>query len=314
MILKRNFSPLKVWKYIQSSMLFSIFWSITVWVLFTFGGFTDFSINFAIIGVLGSALAIFIAFRNNSAYSRWWEARTAWGNIENSSRVLGRLVITFTDSHSHKPAYKFERSENFKKEMINKIIAWVHSLRLSLRNQSFDELNKYLSVQEFAAINQTDNITLNIQLLTGKQIYKAMSNETLAGFDGFQMEGQLLSLSNAQSVCERIKNTPLPRQYDFFTRLFVLLYIFILPFGTMSFFLTPELSNLSFTSSILSIIISTVFVIMERTGAANEDPFENKVTDVPLTAICNSIERDLLQMLGEKEVPEKIHPENGYLQ
>ncbi|MBE2280477.1 MAG: hydrogenase [Ignavibacteriaceae bacterium] len=313
MILKRNFSPLKVWTFIQNSMLFSIFWSFAVWAIITFGGFTNFSINFAITGVLGSALAIFIAFRNNSAYSRWWEARTAWGNIENSARVLARLVITFTDSHSHKPSYKFERAENFKIEMINKIIAWVHSLRLSLRNQSFDELKNYLSDQEFAAVTQTDNITLNIQLLTGKRIYKAMSDETLAGFDSFQMEGQLLSLSNAQSVCERIKKTPLPRQYDFFTRLFVLIYLFILPLGTMSFFLTPGLSNLSFLGAILSIIISAVFVIMERTGAANEDPFENKVTDVPLTAICNSIERDLLRMLGDKSVPEKYYPENGYL-
>ena len=52
---------------------------------------------------------------------------------------------------------------------------------------------------------------------------------------------------------------------------------------------------------------------MERTGAANEDPFENQVTDIPMTALCNTIERDLKEMLGETELPEKIQAQNGYL-
>jgi putative membrane protein len=52
---------------------------------------------------------------------------------------------------------------------------------------------------------------------------------------------------------------------------------------------------------------------MERTGAANENPFENLVTDVPLTSICNKIERDLLEMLGNENLPQKLEAENGYL-
>jgi len=58
--------------------------------------------------------------------------------------------------------------------------------------------------------------------------------------------------------------------------------------------------------------VAGVFVIMERTGAANEDPFENKITDVPLTSLCNTIERDLKDMLGEP-IPGKLPVENGYL-
>jgi ion channel-forming bestrophin family protein len=62
-----------------------------------------------------------------------------------------------------------------------------------------------------------------------------------------------------------------------------------------------------------SVLISAVFVIMERTGAANENPFENLVTDVPLTSICNKIERDLLEMLGSENLPYEVEAENGYL-
>ena len=88
----------------------------------------------------------------------------------------------------------------------------------------------------------------------------------------------------------------------------------MLPFGLLSFF--QNTLDDSWLIVPLSILIALVFVIMERTGAANEDPFENKITDVPLTAICNTIEIDLKQMLGEKEVPQKIEPENedyGYI-
>lgn len=63
----------------------------------------------------------------------------------------------------------------------------------------------------------------------------------------------------------------------------------------------------------LSVLIAGVFIIMERTGAANEDPFENKVTDVALSAICNTIERNLREMLGETELPPKLEVVDGYL-
>jgi putative membrane protein len=62
----------------------------------------------------------------------------------------------------------------------------------------------------------------------------------------------------------------------------------------------------------ISITIAFVFNTISKVGAANEDPFENLTTDVPLTAICNAIERDLKEMLGE-ELPPKIEAEKGYL-
>ena len=105
----------------------------------------------------------------------------------------------------------------------------------------------------------------------------------------------------------------MPRQYDFFTRMFVLIFAFLLPFGMLGFFNQGSLASFSWLSVPLSILISGVFVIMERTGAANEDPFENLITDIPMTALCNNIERDLKEMLGEKDLPEKMVPEQGYL-
>ena len=314
MIVKKNFHPLKVWSYVRGQVIFVTLWSLVVWLTFYFTGEKAMALNFTPIGVLGSALAIFVAFRNNSAYGRWWEARTLWGGIVNSSRVFARLVITFTDSHSHQVNYDKNRSDNFKTSLIYKQIAWVHAMRLHLRQQeNWSAIQPYLNEKDFQSIVNKDHKPNAIHLLMGQQIYDAMANGTLGGFDSFQMEGQLLALTNYQGGAERIKNTPLPRQYDFFTRLFVILFALLLPFGLLSFFVSDSMLHLSWLIIPLSILVAGVFIIMERTGAANENPFENQITDVALTSICNTIERNLRELLGETDLPPKLEPKDGYL-
>jgi ion channel-forming bestrophin family protein len=310
MIVKRNFNPIRVIQYVIAELVFAIVAALTVFVLHKLN-VSAITFPFSIAAILGSALAIFIAFRNNSSYSRWWEARTLWGGIVNASRVLARLVITFTDSHSHQPNYDKIRSDQFKKEMIYKSIAWVHALRLHLRRQSgWVELKPLLSEREFEELKSKQNIPNYVQLLMGKNIYQAMANGTLGGFDSFQMEGQLLALANYQGGCERIKNTPLLRQYDFFTRVFLYVFMLLLPFSLIGEF---GRMNIDYLMIPISVVISFVFAIIGKVGEVNEDPFENKITDVPLTALCNTIERDLLEMLGESDLPPKSSPENGFL-
>ncbi|ULQ54299.1 bestrophin family protein [Flavihumibacter fluvii] len=310
MIVKRNFHPIRVIQYVKAELAFSVCTALVVFFLHK-NSVTAITLPFSIAAILGSALAIFIAFRNNSAYSRWWEARTLWGGIINSSRVLARLVITFTESHSNQQNFDKDRSEKFKNEMVYRLIAWVHALRLHLRKQAnWQELKPFLSDQEFSALEIIQNKPNYLHLLTGKKIYEAMANGTLGGFDSFQMEGQLLALANYQGGCERIKNTPLLRQYDYFTRLFLYTFILLLPFALIGEFTR---TNMDYLMIPVSIIISFVFAIIGKVGQVNEDPFENRITDVPLTAMCNTIEIDLREMLGEVDLPGKSAPENGYI-
>lgn len=56
-----------------------------------------------------------------------------------------------------------------------------------------------------------------------------------------------------------------------------------------------------------------MFAIIGKVGEVNEDPFEGRITDVPLNALCNTIERDLRELLGEAELPAKLQPVDGYL-
>ncbi len=311
MIVKKVFSPVKVFQYMWQEIMMSLVLSSAIYFLYCEKGVVKASLPFSVAAILGSALAIFIAFRNNSAYGRWWEARTLWGGIVNSSRVFARLVKTFADSHSHQENYNRERSEAFKKNLIHMQIAWVHAMRLHLRKQTdWQQLKPLLLEDDFNALITSQNKPNYLQNLMGKHIYTAMSNGTLGGFDSFQMEGQLLALANYQGGCERIKNTPLLRQYHFFTKLFLLVFMIVLPFSLIADFYKMDMSWMVIP---ISVLVSFVFGVMGKVGEVNEDPFEDKITDVPLTAMCNTIERDLRETLGETALPEKLNPENGII-
>jgi ion channel-forming bestrophin family protein len=123
---------------------------------------------------------------------------------------------------------------------------------------------------------------------------------------------QINELFNLQGGCERIKSTPMFRQFSIFSRVFVLIFIFLLLFG-----LLKDLSNLASWGVWLTIpftlLISWVFYTMEQIGEYSENPFDNAVNDTPLTAICRNIEIDIKEMLGEKELPQKIQPHDNML-
>ncbi len=62
----------------------------------------------------------------------------------------------------------------------------------------------------------------------------------------------------------------------------------------------------------MSFMISFVFAVMKKVGEINENPFENEISAIPMTALCNTIERDLKEMPGEP-IPAKTTAHNGYL-
>ena len=44
------------------------------------------------IGLVGTAAAFLIGFKNTQTYARLWEARQIWGGIVNNSRTWGVLI------------------------------------------------------------------------------------------------------------------------------------------------------------------------------------------------------------------------------
>jgi putative membrane protein len=310
-ILKRNFDPRKVTTYVWPQLLAALAWSAAVYVAYVVLGWTFVSAPFGILGVLGTALALFLAFRNNTAFGRWGEASQAWAAITAASRTFARLIVTFTDAHRHTPQYRAEAAEAFKREMVYRQIAWVNALRMQLRGQmDVNELASYLDSSELAALRQAPSKAGALLLAQGRRIYDAMASGILQGFDSFQLEGQLAALASQQAVCERIKLIPVPRQYDYFTRLFVWLFIVLTPLSLVGSLVRE---GVGFLLVPLTLLFAFVFAIVQRTGEVNEEPFENRITDVPLSALCRGIERDVRETLGETALPPKLEPKDGYL-
>lgn len=311
MILRKIFNPIAVARYMRWELAASTILSVAVYFLYHNRHLEKISLPFSIAAILGSALAIFLAFRNNNSYNRWWEARTIWGGIINSSRIFARQIIANADSALSGGKVSGEQIEAYKKEMVHRQIAFAHALRLHLRGQkSWEEFGHLLSKDELEQVIQKQNVPNFILLNQGKRIKEGMKSEILGAFDNISLEPTLAGFNNFQGACERIKNTPLLRQYHFFTKLFLYVFMVLLPFSLIADFNKMGVPALMIP---LSILVAFVFGVMGKVGEVNEDPFENRVTDIPMTAMCTTIERDLREMLGETDLPEKRLPKNGFL-
>lgn len=126
------------------------------------------------------------------------------------------------------------------------------------------------------------------------------------------MERMLVEFYNQQGACERIKSFPFPRQYAFFSYVFVWLFIIVLPYGLLTEMARTSAWHVWLTVPFYT-VIAWVFNTMEVVGDTSENPFENSINDVPMTAICRNIEIDLRDMLGETELPKRVQSVNDIL-
>lgn len=311
MITKRFFNPVAVFSYMWTELLAATFLSVLVYFLYHNQHLEGISLPFSVAAILGSALAIFLAFRNNNSYSRWWEARTVWGGIINNSRIFARQIMANAEAAVVSGKVSKEQADAFQREMLYRQIAFSHALRLHLRGQRENSAFQHLlAPEEFSDLIQKQNIPNFILFQQGKRIKEGIQAEILGSFDNISLEPTLAGFNNFQGACERIKNTPLLRQYHFFTRLFLLVFMAVLPFSLIADFNKMDAPYLMVP---VGVMLSFVFGVMGKVGEVNEDPFEGRITDIPMTAMCFTIERDLKEMLGEKELPEKRLPVAGFL-
>lgn len=296
-------------------------------LLYKVGGLEWLAIPWVPTALVGTAAAFIIGFKNTQTYNRLWEARQIWGAIVNSSRAWGIMVLHFV-----------KHDENVKRELIYRHIAWMTALRFQLREprtwenmdkannkeyQRFytvaerntkleEELAKYLSTGELTYLLTKKNRATQTITLQSKQLMDLKKAGAIDAFEYVEMERRLADLYDQQGKCERIKNFPYPRQFSSIGLFFTWLFACMLPFGMLNEFgkLGPDLVWLTIP---FSVIVSWVFTCMERVGEATANPFEGSANDVPVTALCRTIEIDLRDMLDEKELPLPITPTNMIL-
>ncbi len=258
--------------------------------------FTAVRIPFPAIATLGTALAIFLAFRNNTSYDRWWEARKLWGQLINSSRSFGRQILTFVETDAAT-----------RTQILHRQAAYAHALRLHLRGhlEQMDGVQPLLNAEEFAKVRAAQNVPLKVLTLQAEQLAALRKSGALTEYSHVAIDHTLTVITDVQGACERIKNTPLPRQYDFFPRVFYWLYLVLLPFALVS--------ELGYRTIVLAVPIAFLFGVLEGIGRLNEDPFDNRITDTPMSALSRTIEINLRELNGESPLPAPLQPVDGFL-
>ena len=247
------------------------------------------------VSILGGALAIFLGFRNSSAYDRWWEARKVWGAIVNNSRSFGLELITYPIGKDNEEEKEIEE---WRLKAIRRHIGWLYALNGHLRKKDVD-LTPYLSSHELELIDGKKNIPVQIQVLQGNEIDRAFRKGWLEEFRFNSLIKTIKNFYDDQGKAERIKNTVFPFYYNYFTSLILWLFTMSLPFA-----LATIMNNWIMIP--VSILISFAFFILNKAGVLTETPFEGTAADIPLSTICRTIEIDLLEMLDSDEVPDVL--------
>jgi putative membrane protein len=258
------------------------------------------------LGLYGSAIGVVVGFRNNSAYGRWWEGRTLWGQIVNNSRSLARQVTATLRPRDPSNAEEVRALAEMGKRLIYHQIGYVHALRQHLRQlPPWEELARVLPEPEMESLRKEKNIPLALQQRMGAMVRQCQDNGWIDSIGWQAMDRNLDDLADAQGGCERIKNTPMPKQYDYFPQLFVQIYCLVLPMGMVQ--------HLVWLTPLGSTLVGFMFLALDKIGRDLEDPFDNTIFDVPLTSITRNIEINLRQLLGESELPETEQPVHGVL-
>ncbi len=311
MIVRKNLKFSKIIQVSWKSLLSYAIIGASAFLLYDHFEFKQFTIPFAVVGTLGTALAIILGFRNSASYDRWWESRKIWGGIVNTSRTLGRQVTTLISDNFKDDTVHEVKMSQIQKTLIYRHIAWINALRLQLRKQDkWEELKSYISEKEYKWLLDRKNKATQIVQLQAEELRKLRDEHYMEDFRFIQFDNTLTELYNLQGKAERIKNTPLPRQYDYFPKIFMSLFILLLPFGLIE---TLSDQGISWLVIPLTMAVGYVFLVIRKIGELNEDPFENKITDTPISALCRTIEIDLREMLKETELPESLKPIDGYL-
>ncbi|MBX2899870.1 MAG: hypothetical protein KF775_09465 [Cyclobacteriaceae bacterium] len=327
-------------RHVSFFILYFMSWRIALWSLFTgLLALTTYqyldwhwvAIPWLPVSLIGTAVAFYVGFKNNQSYDRNWEARKVWGRIVNFSRSFGAAVRAFAAGKQDATL------EAEKKIILHRHIAWLYALLHALSQRTAWEhednasvrqrkyfskrfnfnvyeqvLRTYLSEEEQDWIRHKQNAATQLLDKQSQHIGSLQQRGLLNDFQQIELQRLITDLYAEQGASERIKNTPLPRQYSTSSTIFILIFTFLIPFGMISEFAKMG-EELMWLMIPFNLVVSWVFSLMEYVGDYSENPFEGLLNDVPVNAIIRNIEIDLLDMLDEKNLPEKIKPVESVL-
>ncbi|MBX3214489.1 MAG: bestrophin [Labilithrix sp.] len=257
--------------------------------------------------LVGLPLGIFLGFRNNTAYDRFWEGRKLWGALVNTSRSLTRQILTLIEPQpdAEDSPERADAIAAFETRFVHLVIAYVHALRHHLRDTSpFETLAFIIGEDETARFRGQENVPYAMLQRMGELLVEARRKRWIHAFHVPVLEGSLTSLTDIQGACERIKSTPIPYSYTVLMHRIVAIYCTLLPFGLMD--------TIRWATPFVVLAISYCFLGLDAIGDELEQPFGMDINDLPLKGISRTIERNLRERLGEK-IPPPVSAERGVI-
>ncbi|MBX3230511.1 MAG: bestrophin family protein [Labilithrix sp.] len=251
--------------------------------------------------LIGLPLGIFLGFRNNAAYDRFWEGRKLWGTLVNQTRNFARQLVTFIEA----PDADQEELSTFQKDMVRYVIAYVHALRYHLRDMApLPRIARVLPEAEAKRYEGVDNVPIAMLQRIGNRLLEARRKGWVHVYHAPLLEHSLSVLTDVQGACERIKTTPIPYSYTVLLHRIVAVYCIALPFGLMD--------AIKWATPVVVLIVSYCFFGLDGVGDELEQPFGMDINDLPLKAISRTIERNLREGIGD-EIPPKTAANKGVM-
>lgn len=264
-----------------------------------FGGFisilyySGFPVSQPILGsvIPSIVLGLLLVFRTNTAYDRFWEGRKAWGDIVNNVRNLARLILVSVNEICPE-----DRKE--KVAALRLIVAFAVATKLHLRSLPVNsELEDLMLESRYITLLTMNHPPLEIAFWIGDYLQKQCDTNRLNNYQLIAMQELINSMMDNLGACERILKTPIPFAYTIHLKQLLLLYCLLLPFQLVE--------NLGWATGIITAVISFTLFGIEAIGLEIENPFGFDENDLPLNAICDTMKRNIEDLISLRPVAEK---------
>ncbi|CAB3914019.1 MULTISPECIES: bestrophin family protein [Achromobacter] len=242
--------------------------------------------------LFGLALSVFMGFRNNVCYDRWWEARKQWGDLIVQARSLARESAVLLAASTANPVQE---------RLVRRCIGFGYALAARLRDQDMLEaVRPWVQPEELDTLAGNRNVPDALLMAINRDLAACLRRGELTDILYQGLTQRVAQCAAIQAACERIKYTPTPFAYSLLLHRTAWLFCLLLPFGLVG--------TLEYLMPVAVTIIAYTFFGLDALGDELEDPFGLEENDLPLSALARVIEIDLLDGLGVRPLPEPAQP------
>jgi len=240
-------------------------------------------LNPAPLTLFGFVLALFLGFRNNASYDRFWEGRKLWGALLNTARALTRQAMTLSNIKNDTISV-----HNF----VNLLSAFVFALKHQLRGtDAYEDLKLRLNEDQLKIVEESKYKPAVIMRLLAEWVQKAKDEGFLDSIQQGRFDENFDKLSDILGGCERLVSTPIPYSYRVLLHRTVYIYCFLLPFGFVD--------SLGWFTPLIVVFVAYTFVAFEAIADEIEEPFGTDANDLALNSMCIMIDETIHEMMGE---------------